>query len=65
MESILSLLLWAAMAFWCYNIAEKNGRNTTLAAILGFFLGIFAVVGYYIAGKKETPNNGGTPQPAA
>jgi amino acid transporter len=52
------------MSFWCYNIAEKNGRNTTLAAILGFIFGIFAAVGYYVAGKKQTPNNGGTPQPA-
>lgn len=55
MESIISLLIWALMALWCKKIAEDNHRDTTIAIILGILFGIFAVIGYYIAGeKKET-----------
>lgn len=52
MSTIITLLIWALMGFWCYKIAEKNGRDTTLAAVLGVVFGIFAVLGYAIAGKK-------------
>lgn len=52
MEIILQLVVLALMAYWCYKVAEKNGRDTTLAVILGVLFGIFAVIGYYIAGKK-------------
>lgn len=50
---VLSLIVWVLCAFWCYKIAEKNGRDKALAAVLGVLCGIFAVIGYYIAGKKE------------
>lgn len=53
MSTFLSLLIAALMGWWCFNIAKKNGRETTLAAILGFLFGIFAVLGYYIAGEKK------------
>lgn len=52
MELFIQLIVIILMSVWCYNIADKNGRDTTLAAILGFLFGIFAVIGYYIAGKK-------------
>lgn len=51
--TIISLLIWAACGYACYKIAEKNGRNTTTAAILGVIFGLFAIIGYAIAGKKE------------
>ena len=53
MESIISLLIWALMALWCKKIAENNHRDTTIAIILGILFGIFAVIGYYIAGEKK------------
>lgn len=53
MEVFLQLFVLALMALWSYKVAERNGRDTTIALILGFLFGIFAVIGYYIAGKKE------------
>lgn len=53
MELIFSLIWAVVFAWWCYDIAEGNGRNTTLAIVLGAFFGILAVIGYYIAGQKE------------
>lgn len=52
MEAIITLLIWVLMALWCKNIAEKNHRDTTIAVILGVLFGIFAVLGYYVAGEK-------------
>ena len=50
---IISLLIWVACAFGCYKLAEKQGRNTVLGAVLGLLFGLFAVVGYLIAGDKK------------
>lgn len=49
---ILFLILWA---YLCYHMAKKRGRNTTLGVILGACFGLFAVIGYAIAGNKKTP----------
>lgn len=55
MDIILTLLFWCVWGAICYKIAEHNGRDTTIAAILGVIFGLFAVLGYWIAGKpKET-----------
>lgn len=54
MEALISLIIWIACAWGCYTIAENNGRNSTLAAILGLLFGVFAIIGYAIAGKKTT-----------
>ena len=43
MDFILTLVIWALCGWGCYKIAENNGRDTTLAAVLG----------YVIAGKKS------------
>ena len=53
MEFILTLVIWFLCGFGCYKIAENNGRDTTLAAVLGVLFGVFAVLGYAIAGKKK------------
>ena len=53
--SVLFTILWAALwSYVCYKMADSRGRNTTTGAILGFIFGIFAVIGYAIAGNKET-----------
>jgi len=52
--SFIITLLWAALwGYVCYKMAESRGRNTTTGAILGVIFGLFAVIGYAIAGKKE------------
>jgi len=50
---IIMLIIWGLFALAGYKMAEKRGRNTTLGAVLGFFLGIFALIGYVIVGKTE------------
>ena len=36
-------------------MAENRGRDATLGAILGVLFGVFAVIGYAIAGDKKPP----------
>ena len=47
---MITLIIWILMATFCYMLAEKQGRNRGLATVLGLGLGIFAVIGYLIAG---------------
>jgi O-antigen ligase len=51
MEAIISLIIWAGLAYWCYKIAEKNGRSTGLAIFMGLLFGLFAVIVYALMGK--------------
>ena len=51
--SILSILGIIAFALICYQMAEKRDRNPIVGAILGGLFGIFAVIGYAIAGDKK------------
>lgn len=50
---ILTLVFIALWAFVCYKMAEKRGRNAVLGAVLGALFGLFAVIGYAIAGDKK------------
>lgn len=50
-EFLLTFGICLLFAYWCFRIAKANGRDETLAAILGFLFGIIAVVGYYLIGK--------------
>ncbi len=50
---IIYLIVIAVMILWCHSIAKRNGRNTALASIMGFFFGIFAVIVYYAIGETE------------
>jgi predicted permease len=52
MEFIFTLLVAFLWGYICYRMAEKRNRDTTLAAVLGALFGIFAVIGYAIAGDK-------------
>lgn len=51
--STLGFIAWLLFIFLSYKIAEDNNRNTVLAVVLGAIFGIFAVIGYWIIGKKE------------
>ena len=53
MDILFTLIIWFLCGFGCYKLAENQGRNTTTAAVLGVLLGVFAVIGYLIAGKKN------------
>lgn len=53
MEFIFTFLVVFLWGYICYRMAEKRNRDTTLAAILGALFGIFAVIGYAIAGDKN------------
>lgn len=53
MEVLLTLVVWCLCGWGCYKLAETNGRNKTLAAVLGILFGLFAVLGYALAGKKD------------
>ena len=58
-KEFMDFIIWLLCGFVCYMIAQKNGRNEWLGALLGCLFGIFAIIGYLIAGKK----NGGTTTP--
>ena len=58
MEFIFTLLVAILWGYICYRMAEKRGRDATLAAILGALFGLFAVIGYAIAGDKTPPVSG-------
>ena len=53
MEFIFTLLVSFLWGYICYKMAEKRNRDTTIAAVLGALFGVFAVVGYAIAGNKN------------
>ena len=54
MEFIFSLLVAALWSYVCYNMAVKRNRDGIYGIILGALFGIFAVIGYAIAGDKKS-----------
>ena len=58
MDVIFSLLVAFLWGYICYGMAEKRGRDVIIAAILGALFGVFAVIGYAIAGDKTPPPSG-------
>lgn len=57
MDFIFTLLIAVLWGYICYKMAEKRHRDTTLGAILGALFGLFAVIGYAIAGDKTDNSN--------
>ena len=53
MEFIFNILVAILWGYICYRMAEKRGRDVTIAAVLGALFGVFAVIGYAIAGDKK------------
>jgi len=49
----LSLVIWVLCGFGCYKMAENQNRDKALAAVLGVLFGVFAIIGYAIAGPKK------------
>jgi len=51
--TILFVILIALWGYWCYRIAEKNGRSRGLAVFMGLIFGLLAVIVYYIVGATK------------
>lgn len=51
---ILTIVIWCLCGWACYSMAERQGRDKTLGAVLGVIFGIFAIIGYAIAGPKKS-----------
>lgn len=51
----MEILLIGGIIFAIFTalLAKKQGRSVGLAAVLGFCFGIFALIGYAIAGESE------------
>ena len=52
-EDIITLIIALIFGFIVMKMAENRGRNKVLGFVLGFFFGILAVIGYWIAGKSK------------
>lgn len=50
---LIQLAISSLIIYWGCKVAQDNRRNVPVAAVLCFLFGIFAVVGYYIAGEKD------------
>lgn len=48
--SIFLMILWGVL---CYRMAENRHRDSTIGFVLGALFGLFAVIGYAIAGDKN------------
>lgn len=59
MEAMAALYLVIAITirilfmWYCIATARKKGRDVTLAGFLGFFFGLWAVIGYALAGNHN------------
>lgn len=58
MDFIFTLLVAILWGYICYKMAERRGRDTFIAALLGALFGLLAVIGYAIAGDKTPPASG-------
>ena len=54
------LIIGLIFAFICVGMARKRGRDAALWGVLGFFLGIIAVIILAVAGDAETISHPGT-----
>ena len=50
---LIQLAISSLIIYWGCKVAQDNKRNVPVAAVLCFLFGIFAVIGYYIAGEKN------------
>ena len=53
MELWLIFFIWTACAVVCYNLAKAKNREAGVAAVCGFFFGIFALIYYCAVPKLE------------
>ena len=52
-EELITILVASGIVYWGAWVAQKNNRNVPLAAFWSVLFGIFAVIAYYIMGKKN------------
>lgn len=52
--NILLIILWGVL---CSRMAENRHRDSIIGFVLGALFGLFAVIGYAIAGDNEDNNN--------
>lgn len=50
---LIQLIVSSLIIYWGCRVAEDNGRNIPVAAVLCYIFGIFAIIGYYIAGTAD------------
>ena len=50
---ITMIFLWLAFGVICAKMAEDRGRNGAIGFLMGFFLSIFGILYYAVAGKTE------------
>ena len=53
MDFLLTIAFAVLWGYICYRMAEKRNRDVIIGAILGALFGVFAVIGYAIAGHKN------------
>jgi cell division protein FtsW (lipid II flippase) len=57
MEIIIVLVIWAAFAVLCAEMARTRNRNTAVWAIMGLLFGVFAVIVLALIGKSDNAAN--------
>lgn len=57
METLIYTIIGIGMIVWCAYVAQRNNRNVLLSILWSGLFGIFAVIVYYIMGKKEETTN--------
>ena len=50
---LLIFSIWIISGLICYKIAEDKGLNKGLAFVGGLLFGLFAIIGYALAGESE------------
>ena len=50
---IVSLIIGVICGLICRSMAEKRGRDKNVGLLLGFLFGIWAILGYLIAGDTS------------
>lgn len=53
METILGLIVTALCTWGCYSLAEKQGRNKTLAVVMGILFSWISLIVYVVMGDKK------------
>ena len=51
--SWIEICFWLVFGFLAAEMARNRGRSPLLAFILGILCGVFALIGYWIAGDKK------------
>jgi len=53
LETLVSIAICGFFGVICMEMAENRGRSGGLGFFLGFFCGVWAIIGYWIAGHAN------------